>query len=139
MKLPRLATNYVILSGGEFISKILAAVALAYLARVLGPESYGSLEFAIAIYFIVHLFVDSGLSYIGARELAKDKDKQPKLFVNITMARSILALIAFVFLALLAMFINQPREVKTLIFLYGLVMLILPWLTQWVFQGRDMM
>jgi len=139
LRMPRLATNYVILSGGEFISKVLAAVALAYLARVLGPESYGSLEFAIAIYFVVHLFVDSGLSYIGARELAKDKDKLPRLFVNITLARSILALIAFVFLALLAMFINLPREVKTLIFLYGLVMLILPWLTQWIFQGRDMM
>ena len=139
LRMPRLATNYVILSGGEFISKVLAAVALAYLARVLGPESYGSLEFAIAIYFVVHLFVDSGLSYIGARELAKDKDKLPRLFVNITLARSILALIAFVFLALLAMFIHLPREVKTLIFLYGLVMLILPWLTQWIFQGQDMM
>jgi len=139
LRMPRLATNYVILSGGEFISKVLAAVALAYLARVLGPESYGSLEFAIAIYFVVHLFVDSGLSYIGARELAKDKDKLPRLFVNITLGRSILALIAFVFLALLAMFIHLPREVKTLIFLYGLVMLILPWLTQWIFQGRDMM
>ena len=139
LRMPRLATNYVILSGGEFISKVLAAVALAYLARVLGPESYGSLEFAIAIYFIVHLFVDSGLSYIGARELAKDKGQQSKLFVNITLARSVLALTAFVFLALLAMFINQPQEVKTLILLYGLVMFVLPWLTQWVFQGRDMM
>ena len=139
LRMPRLATNYVILSGGEFISKVLAAVALAYLARVLGPKSYGYLEFAIAIYFIVHLFVDSGLSYIGAREIAKDKSQLPRLFVNITLARSILAVTAFLFLALLAAFINQPQEVKTLIFLYGLVMLVLPWLTQYVFQGRDMM
>lgn len=138
-KFPKLAANYVILSGAEFISKLLAAVALAFLARVLGPASYGSLEFAIAIYFISYLFVDSGLSYIGAREMAKDEHLLPGLFVHITLARTILAVVAFALLAAMSAVINQPREVKTLILLYGLVLFILPWLTRWVFQGRDMM
>jgi len=138
-RIPRLATNYVILSGAEFISKIMAAVALAYLARVLGPQSYGYLEFAIAIYFIFTLIVDSGLSFYGARELAKNDVLLPRLFVHITLIRSILSLLAFIVMALVARFIDQPQSVKVLILLYGLVMFIVPWLIQWVFQGRDMM
>ena len=51
VRAPRLAANYVILSAGEFIAKVFGAVAFAYLARVLGPQRYGYLEFAIAIIF----------------------------------------------------------------------------------------
>ena len=139
IRIPRLATNYVILSGAEFISKIMAAVALAYLARVLGPQSYGYLEFAIAIYFIFTLIVDSGLSFYGARELAKNEALLPRLFIHITLIRSILSLLSFIIMALVARFIDQPQSVKILILLYGLVIFIVPWLIQWVFQGWDMM
>ena len=37
---PRLALNYVLLSGGELVAKVLGALAFAYLARVLGPQVY---------------------------------------------------------------------------------------------------
>lgn len=139
VQIPRLAANYLILSGAEFVSKIIAAIALAYLARVFGPQSYGYLEFAIAIYFIAALMVDCGLSYVGARELAKDNTQLPELFVHITFARTVLAVLVFILLALIAAFINQPSHVKTMILIYGLVMFVLPWLIQWVFQGHDLM
>jgi len=138
-RLPRLATNYAILSGTEFISKLLSAIAFAYLARVLGPQNYGYLEFTIAIVFFFTLIVDSGLSSIGAREFAKDRDALAKLFIHITATRSVLAVLAFFILLAIALFIPLSSQVKWLIFLYSLTMFLLPWLIQWVFQGRDMM
>lgn len=136
---PRLAANYVLLSGAEFVSKILAALAFAYLARVLGPQSYGYLEFVIAIAFILTLLVDSGLNSYGAREIARGEKVSGRLIIHVTLMRFILAIGAVVLLAIIAMVIDQPPEVKTLILLYALFILAWPGLIQWVFQGRDMM
>jgi inosine-uridine nucleoside N-ribohydrolase len=44
----RLALNYILLTSGEFVSKLLALAAFMYLGRVLGPQRYGSLEFTLA-------------------------------------------------------------------------------------------
>ena len=71
-RIPRLAANFAALSAAEFISKILVALAFAYLARVLGPEIYGHLEFTLAIIFLFSLVVDTGLGTFGAREIAKN-------------------------------------------------------------------
>ena len=63
----KLAVNFVILSGGEALSKILAFVAFAYLARLLGPDSYGDIEFALAATLFFNLVVEGGLGILGAR------------------------------------------------------------------------
>ena len=138
-RLPRLATNYALLSGAEFISKVLGAIAFAYLARVLGPQSYGYLEFIIAIIFFFTLVVDSGLGSYGAREIAKDTSGYDRLTTHITLARFFLACVAFVILTLITISFNQPQEIKLLLFLYSLTLFALPTLAQWVFQGQDMM
>jgi O-antigen/teichoic acid export membrane protein len=139
IRFPRLATNYALLSGAEFISKVLGAIAFAYLARVLGPQSYGYLEFIIAIIFFFTLVVDSGLGSYGAREIAKDTSGYDRLTTHITLARFFLACVAFVILTLITISFNQPQEIKLLLFLYSLTLFALPTLAQWVFQGQDMM
>lgn len=139
VRISRLATNYVILSGAELVSKVLAAIAFAYLARVLGPQNYGHLEFVLAVIFFFTLVVDSGLSSYGAREIAKDGDAAPRLIAHITAARVVLAVSASVLLAFLATVVRQPPTVKSLLLLYSLTLFGLPGLIQWVFQGRDLM
>jgi hypothetical protein len=44
----RLTVNYLLLTGGECLAKLATFIAFAYLARVLGLERYGSLEFVLA-------------------------------------------------------------------------------------------
>jgi len=139
IRFPRLATNYALLSGAEFISKVLGAIAFAYLARVLGPQSYGYLEFIIAIIFFFTLVVDSGLGSYGAREIAKDKNNYARLTTHITLARFLLACVAFVILILITVSFKQPQEIQLLLFFYSLTLFALPTLAQWVFQGQDIM
>lgn len=135
----RLAANYIILSGAEMVSKLLTALAFAFLARVLGPEGYGVLEFTLAILFIFNLLVDSGLSSYGAREIAKDNASAPGLMVSITAARSVLAAITYLILVGVVALIDKPQTVKNFMLLYGLTVFGLPGLAQWVFQGLDRM
>jgi O-antigen/teichoic acid export membrane protein len=139
LRVPRLVANFAVLSGGEFLSKLFALAAFAYLARVLGPGDFGQLEFALAVIFLFTLLVDCGLSPYGAREIAKNKSAVTRFTAHIILIRCLLAVGAFVLLAILVTLINKPWPIKKLLLLYGLTLLALPGLLQFVFQGCDLM
>ena len=138
-RLPRLAANYALLSAGEFIAKIFGLIAFAYLARVLGPQHYGYLEFTIALVFAFTLVVDCGLSAYAAREIAKDRGAAGRFAAYLIVVRGLLAIGSFLLLALFAIISRQPVAVKHLIILYALTLFGLPGLLQGVFQGLDRM
>lgn len=67
----RLAANFLFLSAGEFGAKLLAFASFTYLARTLGPVSYGAIEFTLAVMVFFSLPADLGLGAYGAREIAR--------------------------------------------------------------------
>lgn len=135
----RLALNFVILSGGELVCKALTFAAFAYLARVLRPDSFGIVEFALAIIFVFNLLVDCGSSQYGAVQVARDKSAVSYLASRIAAVRCLLALGAYAALAILIFLVDKPWPVERLVLLYGLSLFGTPGLLQWVFQGRDQM
>jgi PST family polysaccharide transporter len=138
-KTPNLAINFLILSGGEFLCKILTLVAFAYLARVLGPDAFGIVEFAIAVAFVFSLLVDGGFDKYGAVEVAKDRNLVIHFVASILTARFLLSLGAFVVLAILVSLMDKPWLVKQVVLLYGLTLFGIPGLLKWVFQAYDQM
>src|SRR3990172_5020278 len=64
----KLVSNFTLLSGGEVLGKLLAFATFTYLARTLGPKSFGYLEFTIALMVFFTLLTDFGTSPFGARE-----------------------------------------------------------------------
>jgi O-antigen/teichoic acid export membrane protein len=135
----RLLVNYALLSAGEAISKIFAFLAFAYLARVLGPDTYGAVEFAIAITMFFNLVVEGGLGLLGAREIAKDEKSVKLLTSHIIVLRSLLAIGAFLLLLIFVALSDKSGPEKHLVILYGLQLFWTPGLLQWVFQGLDWM
>ena len=100
----RLTLNYLLLTGGESLAKVCTLAAFAYLGRVLGPERYGSLEFALATMIFFTLPVDFGLAIYGARELARDRGRAADLLREVSALRLMLASISFVLLLVLIAF-----------------------------------
>jgi len=137
--MPRLAKNYLWLSGAEIISKLASAIAFIYLARIFGPTVYGYLEFTLAIVFVAMIVVDSGLGNIGARETAKNRSLLNRQFADITLMRSLLAVFTCIALVVFSVLIIDNNEVKNLLLLYSLTIFLLPGLIQWVFQGQERM
>src|SRR5262249_20165853 len=135
----RLTLNFVVLSGAELLSKAAGALAFAYLARVLGPATFGQLEFAIAIVFFFTLVVDTGLSAYAAREVARDHAAWPRLVIHVTLLRGALAAVSFALLATAAAVLDQPPVVRSLLLVYGVTLFGLPGVLAWLFQGREMM
>ena len=65
------------------LSKLIGFAAFAYLARVLEPEAYGSLELAVALSVCFAMVIDFGLSPIGAREVARHPSETRRLAAQI--------------------------------------------------------
>ena len=72
-------------------------------------------------------------------KLPKTAAPVAQLAVHIMLVRSLLAVGAYMLLAILVAVIDKPWPVKQLILLYGLTLFGQPGLLHWVFQGRDRM
>ena len=135
----KLVINFILLSGGEALSKIFAFFAFAYLARILGPNIYGDIEFALAVTLFFNLVVEGGLGLLGAREIAKDHESTIQLTFHIVIIRCALAACSYLLLLLFVFISNKSPLEKKLVIFYGLTLFGTPGLLQWVFQGLDRM
>lgn len=135
----KLIKAYLSLASAEVFSKLLTFAAFAYLARVLGPDSYGYIEFAGAALMCATLVVDQGFSSFGAREIAKAPGETRRWVAEIITLRFLLAALSYLALAVFALTIDRGPVVLRLLLIYGLSLWALPLLLQWVFQGHDRM
>jgi O-antigen/teichoic acid export membrane protein len=135
----RLTANFLLLTGGEGLAKVATFAAFIYLARVLGPDRYGGLEFVLAAMVFFTLPVDLGLGTYGARELARHRGRAADLLREVTALRLLLAGASFALVVLLAAVLPRGPEDRALLLVYGLTLLAEPLMLQWFFQGHDSM
>lgn len=138
-KLNRVLKNLLFLSMAEFFLKILGFVAVAYLARILGPKGFGEIGFAAAILAYFLLLVNLGLDTFGVKEVARDHTKINSYLNNILTIRLIASFISFFLLIVLVYFIPKPLEIKKLILFYGLGLFSFSLTLEWVFMGIEKM
>lgn len=135
----KLFRNFLSLAGAELVCKILIFAAYARLARILGPDGFGYIEWVGAVLLCTGLIVDQGFSQYGAREVAKDPKRTEELISEIVSARIILAVISYGIIIVLSFGSAQGKNVQNLLLLYGLSLFSLPLILNWVFQGNDKM
>ncbi len=135
----RLVRSFLSLSGAEVISKALMLVTFAFVARIAGPSGFGYLEFASSVVLCGGFLVDQGFGVYGAREIARSPGSTVRLVSEVTSLRLVLAAAVYAGLVVFTLVVDRPAEVDLLILLYGLGLFFIPFMLQWVFQGRDRM
>lgn len=73
--------------------RLLSFLAFLYVARVLGATSLGVYALCVAVAQSASVFVESGTTIYGIREIAQCRDDEERLVASITYARIITALI----------------------------------------------
>lgn len=133
------AYNLSFLALGQGVGGILLFVAMAYLARTLGPHNFGIIGFAEGVLVFFLGLTSFGLDYIGIREIAKAREKA-RYFTNIIVSmRLLLALVSFILLAVFILFIRKPLIIKYVALIYGASLFFAACLLDWVFQGLEKM
>lgn len=135
----KLLKNFLSLAGAEVCSKLVTFAAFAYLARRLGANTYGYIEFAGAVLMCASLIVDQGFSAFGAREIAKTPQQTGRLTSEIVSARVVLALGGYLAIAMFVLLVDRGPILTRLLLIYGLSLWGSPLLLQWVFQGHERM
>jgi O-antigen/teichoic acid export membrane protein len=135
----QITKNFLSLFLSNVIGQLFILWAFVHIAKVFGPEGFGKFSFAqvFTLYFLS--FADFGLQTLGTRSIAQEKNNIPWQVWNITLLRIILALVCFLILLLINIFLPIPADVKTLIVIFGFAIIPSAVLLEWVFQGIEQM
>ena len=126
------------LASGDFVAKGLSFAVFIYLARILGVDSYGTLEFAIALLAYFTLVADAGLELWAMREAARGKDLKG-LVGRVIALRLVLATAAYAVLAVLTLLPDLSGEIRPLLLVFGLSLFANAANLKWVFMGQQNM
>jgi len=129
--------RYLTLFGGELFSKGCVLVAFAYLARVLGPRDFGIIELALSITVFFVLGAETGLGSYGARIIETNPGRAAELVPRVILLRAMLGIPAYV--VILGISARYGISGIGILAIYGLIVLLTPFFTQWVFQGLRQM
>ena len=135
-----LVTNFFSLSGIQLINYIIPALVIPYIVRIIGPDSYGLINFAqaFAVYFV--LMVNYGFDLSATREISINRDNKEKLrtiFTSVMISKIILFFISLIIFLPLIFFIPKFKDdIEVFIFAYLIVIgnIFLP---IWLFQGLE--
>jgi len=135
----RIIKNTLSLLCSGVISQLFGFVVVIYLARVLGPDSFGKINFAMAFLVFVNLLANLGMPLWGTKEIAADQSKIASIAANIVSLRLVLSVAGFIVLIGISLVLNKSSDINPLLLLYGLGLFPMALYLDWVFQGIERM
>lgn len=115
----RLIKNAGWLFGAEVLSRLLAYGIIILLSRTLGPEGLGQYSFIFYYVGLMGIFSDLGVGYYFMREIARDRNKVNELLPDVLGFKIVLAVINFLIIVGLTLFLPKPEWMKFLILIAG--------------------
>ncbi len=140
-KLPigRLVRDYIVLSGGQFISKILGFAIFAYLARVLTVAEYGAVETVVGMSLIGYKVVEMGTGSIAVRWITQNTSDLRATLGAVISARFLIALIVVPVLGFAYSTAAGADLPTQLVWLFALSLFAAPFAHEWLFQAHEKM
>ena len=137
-----LVHNVLALSGLNFASYIFPLITVPYIARVIGPTTWGLVAFAQSFGQYVILLVDYGFNMSATREVSRSRDAQDRLadvVAGVMGAKGLLALFTVVLALLMQHWVPLFRAHPILLWA-GLFSAIASGLSpMWYYQGLEQM
>jgi O-antigen/teichoic acid export membrane protein len=114
-------------------------IGVAYLARTLGPDTYGILNVAMAWMTYFSLLTTLGLPTIGIRDVAHEPSHAMKTWWKVSLLRVWLSFVAFFVLCVCITLIPGWYQERWLLLPYGLGLFITAINPSWVLVGLENM
>lgn len=92
--------NTLWLTAGGVFARLIKAVMLLYIARVLGTEGYGVFAYALSVAAFFTIFSDFGLSMLLMRELGEKNAEQKKRIFSVALTLKVITIVLSVVIAI---------------------------------------
>lgn len=119
---------------------IFPVITFPYAARVLLPEGIGAVNFLNSIVSYIVLLTSLGIPMYAVKEIAKyrdEKDKRDKITVEILILSTILCLLGYVAVWVLAKLVPQIHEQSALFYILSLTIIFTGIGVNWFYQGIE--
>ncbi len=120
------------------LSHFLGFIANAYIARTLGVDGFGLINYCLAFLTYLLLFNNVGLTTLGTREIARNKHNT-KSIGSVVSARLILTFFLYIVFFVFLIFVPGAHLTKKIILLYLLTGIPNALYLEFVFQAREEM
>jgi O-antigen/teichoic acid export membrane protein len=135
----RVFKNYSFLASSYVVSRLLTFLTLVYLARRIGVEFFGQVNFAYAIFMYSTLLTHLGLMTFGTRAVARSPMEIRLHVSNILPLRMALTSGSFLLLLSFVYLVRLEPQAKQLIILFALSLFPTALLMDWPFKGVERM
>ena len=135
----RIASNFAFLSLAELVCRTTSILVTLYLAKHLGVESYGRIEFAFSVVFWLVLLLRDSSDYIVTRELSRHPRLISPLVDHVLAYKSLFALVLFTGLTLVGSWTLRERLDWSILSLYGLMLFTTAIGLDYVYRGTERM
>jgi O-antigen/teichoic acid export membrane protein len=115
-----IAKNAVYLLGVNVLNRVVRFLYVIALARYLGPELYGLINYGISWYLTFLSLSCLGMAVILSREIGRDKSRGAWIGSLTLTLRSSAAIIAAIACAILGWLLESKPEVKTLLIVFSI-------------------
>ena len=121
--LKSLISQFAILSIAEVICRLISLAVVVELARRVGREGYGRIEFSFNIVFWLIFVLRDGVELVFCREVAKRKRPKPQLVNAFLSLKLSLAFMLWVFLAIVSLVVFRDTHDRIMLCSYGALLM----------------
>ena len=132
-KKKRALTNIVWAIGGKVVSLMSVLVVGIIVARYLGKEQYGIMNYVVSFVAIFQVFADFGLDLIQIREESKNPHLRDKIIGTVFTLKLLFAVVAFLAILIFIFLLENNSEIRCYIMLYAFSVILN---TTWVSRNH---
>lgn len=129
--------NFIALTSADLLRRLFGFFTIAYLARILGTETFGALNIAYAVLAYGLVLSSGGLTTVGIRSLAQGAADDTA--GQIPAERFVLTCVFLVLIISITYCFVADIQTKTLIILFAFVLLPQALSLEWYFMGKESM
>jgi O-antigen/teichoic acid export membrane protein len=128
--------NTIILFGSGLLFQIVNFVVMLTLARSLGPELFGKLNFSSSLLSYFLMVGTFGLNFFGAKEIARSAPaRYGQIIGSIILVRFAASMLSFLLLLIFFFLVRIDNDIYILSWIFSLEIIFSIFLLDWVYQG----
>lgn len=129
--------NILILSSAEIISRVINFISFAYLARILLVDSFGLINFIIALTSYFLLIINYGTDTLGSRDIARSEPDISIYVSKLLSFRLFIAILLYLLFTVVLLLLPQSSLIKNSFLIYTFTFFSNALLINWVFRGIE--
>lgn len=125
-----------------FSSYLFSFITVPYQTRILGPDYYGRIGFALAFMTYFRLIIDFGFILSATEEVAKnreDKEELSKIVISVNIIKTVLSIISLLIIIILCLTIPRFQEDRFLYILTFISVVTGAFLPDYLYRGLENM